>query len=473
MSPTVDRSSIQRKEQRVAFSRADIRFIFFGFILIGLRLASSATADLAHLLLIFYALRGREQAIHALLFSWLFVMINPGLAPVSPYAGLLRYATVLAALISVFGRRRRRQRIQARRFLSYTALLGGFLLVHSMAISPIPDVSILKALSWTMTILTLLAAWQGLEANSLRRLEWHVFGLLIALLIFSLPLSVSSFGYIVNGTGFQGVLNHPQAFGPTMAVLGAWAAARLFSESKPAWWIIILLAVCLVVILASEARTAGFSLVLGVVLSLLLSPIFAGRPFMNMVPGLRSRRVMVMSFLVLVTSVVMAPVISEKIHHYITKSGRADVGNVMEAYDDSRGAGIRLMLQNFNRHPYAGIGFGIASIPESMNIRRDPFFNLPMSASVEKGVTPIAVLEELGFFGALLFGGWVVMLLKGSARSGLVPFAVCLAILLINIGEATLFSPGGMGMLYLILLAWAYARGQAAIQRKKAIRNDI
>ncbi len=460
------RVSSKRAKKWLRLSRRDKRFIVFALLLTGLRLASSATADLAHLLLVIYALRGREQAIHALLLSWLFVTMSPGIAPSSPYSGLLRYAIVFAAMFSVFRRKKRRSPAQARKFLMLTVFAGVFLLLHSMAVSAIPGVSILKAFSWTMTIMTLLVAWQGLNTESLKRVEWHLFGLLMALLIGSLPFFFSPIGYLVNGTGFQGVLNQPQAFGPAMAVLGTWAAARMFSEQKPSWWVIALLGVCIVVIMASEARTAGFSLVLGVGLSLLLSPIFAGRSFRSMTPGLRSRRVMAMSFLVLVAGVAMAPVIGEKVHHYVTKSGRADAGDIVEAYDDSRGALIRLMLQNVREHPFTGIGFGIGSIPGAMQIRYDPLFHLPISAPVEKGVTPIAVMEELGVFGAALFGWWIFMLLKGSARSGLVPFAVCLAILLINMGEATLFSPGGMGMLYLNVLAWAYARGQIGARKR-------
>ena len=53
------------------------------------------------------------------------------------------------------------------------------------------------------------------------------------------------------------------------------------------------------------------------------------------------------------------------------------------------------------------------------------------------------------------------MLMRRSARGGLVPVTVGLTALLMNMGEATLFSPGGMGLLSLILLGWAFASSQA------------
>jgi hypothetical protein len=155
----------------------------------------------------------------------------------------------------------------------------------------------------------------------------------------------------------------------------------------------------------------------------------------------------------------MAPRVKGEINHFITKSGRADVNGVLQAYQDSRGGKIDAMLGNIAEHPLRGIGFGIASDPYFMVVQRDPYFGLPVGASVEKGVAPLAVLEELGVFGAGLVGFWVLRLLTRSARGGLAPFAVCLTALLLNMGEATLFSPGGFGLLPLVLYGWAYASG--------------
>lgn len=44
--------------------------------------------------------------------------------------------------------------------------------------------------------------------------------------LLSLPLLVHPLGYLRNGTGFQVILNHPQVFGPTMALLCAWAGCE-------------------------------------------------------------------------------------------------------------------------------------------------------------------------------------------------------------------------------------------------------
>ena len=442
--------------------RIDWRLIAVVVVALALRVSSTATADLAYVLVAAYALSGRAQAIQSLAISWLLTNISPGIAPPASMAGLLRFVILFCAAISVFihggwSLRRRHAKV----FVRITIMLGLFIMVHSLVFSPLPDVSILKALSWTTAMATIIVAWLGLSEQVREQISRQIFGGLIVILMVSLPLVMSPLGFLRNGTGFQGIFNHPQVFGSVMTLLGAWAAAQIFGKAKPRWWSVVLTGLCVTMILMSEARTAGLALVLGVGFSLMLSPFFAGTTLARMAPGLRSSRVWSIVGVALIAGIVMAPTISQKIHHYITKSGRAEVGSLTEAYQDSRGGGIELMLHNFLEHPVTGIGFGVASIPETMVVRRDPVFGMPLSASVEKGVTPVAVLEELGIPGAFLVALWVVTLLKGSARSGLAPFAVCLSVLFLNFGEATLFSTGGAGLLSLILLGWAFAGGQA------------
>lgn len=116
---------------------------------------------------------------------------------------------------------------------------------------------------------------------------------------------------------------------------------------------------------------------------------------------------------------------------------------------------MRQMWSNITRQPWQGIGFGVASRPEDMHITRDPVLGLPVGASIEKGVMPLAVLEEVGIFGFLMVSTWLAFLLIGSVRSGFGSMAVLLTALALNLGEYTLFSIGGFGMLPMLLMGWA------------------
>jgi hypothetical protein len=392
-------------------------------------------------------------------------MINPALAPDATAASIARYVVIMAASISVALRFKIKGSTYPINSLSLlTFCLGVLMLFHSLLFSFVVDVSILKVVSWVLVVVTLLSAWQGLEAAQRAALFNHLQVGLVLLLVLSLPLlAVPAVGYLRNGTGFQGVLNHPQVFGPTVALLGALVGGRVMGDRKPAWRDIALLVLCLVMVVLSEARTAGLAMVLGLLGAALLSPVFAGVSRRRMLPGLSSRRFQAIFVLACAGVMMAGSTLSAVLSSYLYKRG--DVTSFIEAADASRGALIEKMLTNIQEKPWAGIGFGIASEPESMVVERDAVLGLPGSALVEKGVMPIAVLEELGIFGAIAVAGWFLVVLRRVARAGAQHFAVVTTLVLTNFGESMFFSAGGMGMLLLILLTGAVTAEKRAGER--------
>lgn len=432
---------------------------FIAFAL-ALRIGAASSASASYLLLGAYALSGRVQAIQALALSWLFSMLNPGLAAEASGTSVGRYAVLLAATLSVLVRSKGlRQRLRVGRATSMTVLLGLFFVIHALMFSPVVDVSVLKAVSWTVAMATLIAAWLGLSEDERLAVAEQIFRGLVVLLLVSLPLLALPVGYLRNGTGFQGVLNHPQAFGPTMALLGAWAASRMLGERRPPWSLVALVGACFVLVVLSEARTAGFALVLGVGIAVVSVSRLSGRSMRVVLPGLKSRRVIAVAALALIGAVLASAQLGSVVANFVAKSGRAEVGSVLEAYERSRGGKMDEMWANIEAKPLQGIGFGIASDPRDMVVDRDPVLGLPTGASIEKGVLPLAVLEEVGLFGFLAVAGWLLTLLRRSARGGIAPVSVAMTALLLNMGESTFFSPGGFGLLALVLIGWAFASG--------------
>mgnify|MGYP001309584746 FL=1 len=201
----------------------------------AMRVFSTPTANMSYWLLAGYALLGRSYAIQALALSWLFTMLNPGIGPEGVSSGIGRYGVIAAAAVSVLWRSlsmRRGADFRVNRLVLMTLLLGGGFVLHTLFISPIRDVSLLKAVSWTITFATLLSAWSGLVPQARQQLEYQLFVGLTVLMLASLPLLGTNLGFRVNGTGFQGVLNHPQAFGPVMALLAAWRS----HGRRGIWW---------------------------------------------------------------------------------------------------------------------------------------------------------------------------------------------------------------------------------------------
>lgn len=433
-----------------------------GFILLAcaMRLATTPTANISYLLIGAYAMLGRSHAIKAVFISWLFSMLSPGLAAEATASSIGRYVVLLAAAFSVAIRSGwLRGALLARPITLATLLLGLFLVVHAFLFSPYIDVSVLKAVSWTVAMMTLISAWSGLSWPDREKLEQQVFGGLTVVLLVSLPLLAVPVGYLRNGSGFQGILSHPQVFGPTMALLGAWAASRLFGESRPSWSSIGLLGTCMLMVVLSEARTAGVAMLLGVAIAVLAAPALSGRSINAVLPGLRSKRVYLVLALTAMALLMASGQVGTLLSRYIDKRGDSDASSLIGAYQGSRGELIERMWTNIELRPLQGIGFGIASDPSNMTITRDPVMGLPTSAVTEKGVLPLAIWEELGLLGLMAVAGWLLMLMLRSARGGVAPVAVGLTALLLNMGESVLFSPGGLGLLILVLLGWAYACG--------------
>lgn len=424
---------------------------------ITLRLASEATANAAYFLVAAYALRGPVQAIQALALSWLFSMLSPGVAPLASLGTVGRYAVIAAAAAAVLLRRPQvKHRSDSRTLIAMTLGLGLFFVGHAVLLSSQIDVSVLKAVTWTVAMVTLIAAWSGLPPTGREHLANQLYAGLVGLLLISLPLLLTAVGYLRNGSGFQGMLGNPQVFGQTMAVLGAWTSSRLLGEPAPGWMTIGLAAVCLWLIVLSQSRTAGLAMVLSIGIAVVLQYLRSPHLALQRMPGLRSHRLQSVAFFAVIASLIAAPWVAATLSDFIGKGRTEQQANtLLDAYQDSRGNLMDMMWVNIEAKPFEGIGFGIGSDGGAMVVEHEPMFGLPVGASVEKGVMPLAVLEEVGVFGFALTTAWLWMLMSRSAARGVVPLTLSLTALLLNLAEATLFSPGGFGLLLLVLLGWA------------------
>jgi len=94
--------------------------------------------------------------------------------------------------------------------------------------------------------------------------------------------------------------------------------------------------------------------------------------------------------------------------------------------------------------------------------------NLPVSVSVEKGVLPLAILEEVGVIGFLVIVLWGRATVWKTLKGGGAAVGLLATIILLNFGESTFFSVGGFGMLPTVLLGWIATRQYRVRDRKNA-----
>lgn len=415
-------------------------------LVLGVRLLWPSASDICYLAIAAYALFGYSHAIKALSASWLLTMINPALSVEIGSSAAGRYLVIVSAFLSVMVRLCSKGNAwKISRLSAITWLVGILIVGHSAFLSEMPDVSVLKITSWMLVVSAMLSAWRALSLEQRDLLFFDLQNGLTVVMLASIPLIFfPAVGFAINQTGFQGLLNHPQAFGPTIALLGALVGGRMLAARVPSWIDILQFSLCLILIMLSESRTAGLAMILGLFAAIILIPWFSGSSAKKLMPGLRSGKVLLLLGAFIIGSVFYATSLSD---YLFKRSGSIDFAS---AAQESRGALVEDMMANIEARPFSGIGFGIASQPAEMKVERDSYFGLPVSALVEKGVMPIAIVEELGIFGALIVVFWILLFLRQSALNGLGSFAVIVTLLLVNLGESMLFSTGGMGLLLLI-----------------------
>ena len=339
------------------------------------------------------------------------------------------------------------------RTVSAFVVFGTFCIVQSVLVSYAPDVSILKAVSFLVMALTLSISWFSRQVKT-EQLQGWIFFWLAAIAIASAPLLLHPLGYLKNNHGFQGILNQPQVFGITMALTGAWIGGRMLRLRAFSGVDIVLAALVILMLFLSESRGAMMAVSGGLLLSYFLARGLSLRTIRAAFKNLRHKRVFLLFVCLLFTGGMFFDKVSNMIERTIAK--RSDNQTIASAFDASRGRLISKSLDNFYANPVLGIGFGVASDPSKMKVTREPVFGLPVGASIEKGNMYSAILEEIGFAGFLLFAGLLVVLLNSICRSGQLEMVwLFFCALLVNIGEAVLFSPNGIGLLVWMLVLMA------------------
>ena len=415
-------------------------------------------------LLALYALLGPVQAIRALALSWLFLSLSPALVGAAAEPAVGRHLVLGAATVSTGLRALSAPRPAIGAVEFCTLLLGACALLHAVVLSHAMEVSLLRGVSWLAAALVAAGGWTRLTAGERERLGWSLWCGLCAVVLAGLPLLASPAGYAPWGSDFQGVLRYPTLQGIAAALLGAWSIALLFERRRAPPALIAAAGASGVLVMLSGSRTAAVAMFAGVGISLLASALASGRP-LALLPGLRSWRVHAFVAAALLAVAYGAGGIAAFLERGAVDPDRIHGAQLSlpESWLLARGHEIGAMLDNIRERPWTGIGFGVASLPAQSRVERGPF-GIPVSSSVEKGVLPLALLEELGVLGLAVAVAWLGCFVCRAARGGAAALAVCLTILFINLGESVLMSPGGVGLACLILLGWAAADFPARFQ---------
>lgn len=431
--------------------------LWFTLFVIILRLIPE-TSDFSYLILAGYALLSRQKIIEALLLSWLFNFLNPVFTPVAENSSFLTNVVIIACFFSILFRANLKN---TDKFTILTLGMSFFFIIHGFFFSQVTLISILKVINWTFTILTLYLAWKGmdsLEYENAKKFIKRILSLIVLLSI--LILQFSKIGFTVNNNYFQGILSHPQAFGMTAAGLCAIFMAQIARQNRATLLSVIMIVICISLTIFSGSRTSLFSLIFSIIILLLLFPLRTIKT-LNSVSHFSINKLflVIVFFFILFACLILSDIsITNFIIRFINKADDLTLNNIVINYQISRSILYEPMIANIFENFFTGIGFGIASDPLNMNIKY--FKDIPVSAPIEKGNLLLAILEEVGLYGFILFMIWILILFRLVIANSSSDLIVLLTFLLFNLGEAGLFSPKGYGMLYLIVITSVITKPQ-------------
>ncbi len=332
--------------------------------------------------------------------------------------------------------------ININKFVAITFIIFAFyLLIHSILISEMPTLSLLKSISFVFIAPTIYLSYCSLNHKDKRTFMGILFWTLFFLSVFSFLGFIAGFGYEVNGTGFQGILNHPQTMGIYSGALFMFCCylISLNRETYGNLIIMILGVLALILVFASQSRTG----LLMIIIPSCLAIIYYSKLLFNNLTFLIST-----IFFILITFLFINIYLDEFISYLVKGSGSDNFTDIAVA---SRGPLFLAMWNNIIADPILGIGFGVPTDNIFFNTEdASSFAGIIISYPIEKGILFFALLEELGLIGFFLFLMLLTVIIYVSLKKNILGAMLGISILSSNITEATFMSFGGAGLILFI-----------------------
>lgn len=436
---------------KYTFPRKLDSFWRLALVVMALRTLSSETSFLAYLIVLIYGLRSPRHTIEALVLSWFITMANENIFGSVAGGTIGRFTVLFGVAAAAFSS----SAVRFNHVNIITTLLGCYMIFHSLLFSPVMTVSVLKGLTWLLAMVSITLSFGRLSRDEFHLLENHIYGFLVLVVFLCIPTYLLFPGGQMTGYGYlRGVLGHSQATGALGALVAIWAFGRMLDKKDKAATDFLVFSMGFATAFLSGTRTALIAILVAIVAVLIVSALHNNHRWQNLWRKMGTPVVVVCTVAVLFGAVVNGESVLSRFSEFLDKgSGAVDLA---AAYETSRGALIDRMLENIYKDPIVGIGFGIASYPETMEIER--VAGIPVSAVVEKGVAHIAIWEELGIIGLILYIFWVVVVFFRGFRAEARQFGLLTVIFLLNFGDAYIFSAGGMGLLLMVLIGFASYR---------------
>ena len=411
---------------------------------------------------------GRALGIYAMIM--MMICINPNILPKNGqlYGLGLRFGPLLIGLALSVGSVTRNGVFRLPFAWLFLYLL--FAVIPS-AVGWAPFVSYLKIINFSIFLLGIWFGLQGVARNE--RDLIHLRAVSLALVVFLIMGSVAILPFpgistlngliasremvnvdVVNAmiaeaiasgdkTLFCGVTNQSQALAPLLSCAWGWVVCDcLFVERKIRWPHLMLIICALPLLYKTRSRVAILCLLVISILVCFYLP-------RKLELGARVRRwlrpVLLGGVSLGVVALVLAEMNSDAISRWIRKTNdvEGDDRTLQEAVTASRQKLVDMCMEDFKDSPLIGKGFQVAWYTKE-NLIGDG--GIVLSSPIEKGILPIMILGETGLVGLVIFLVFLwIFVADCSRRRFFITIALMAVLLTTNIGEATFFSPGGIG----------------------------
>ena len=248
---------------------------------------------------------------------------------------------------------------------------------------------------------------------------------------------------------FSGILNHSQALAPVLSCCIALTLAdMLFIERRITLLHISLIVLGLGELYMTRSRTGLFSCTVGLFMMLIYAP---KKLLLSQKMRSRVNQFASIGIMLLFTVVIVGELKNRTFTRWVYKSDDTSVQqgvDFREALTSTRQGLIELSLEEFRMNPLFGMGFQV-------NFETDILYGgkgFVLSAPVEKGLLPTVILGEGGIVGSIAFIIFLISFYSICSRKRLhITIAMFTVVLATNVGEATFFSPGGIGGIIWVL----------------------
>lgn len=269
---------------------------------------------------------------------------------------------------------------------------------------------------------------------------------------------------------FCGVTVQSQTLSPMLACSLGWILCDLlFVEEKFRWPHAVLILLGLPLLYKTRSRVALMTLLS----SLLIIYFYLPRHiYLHPITRRRLGSMLMLFGALLVVGAAISELHSGAMTRWLRKTEdvESDQRTLSEAITASRQGLIEECMNDFRRNPFIGSGFQVSRYTAEYARTQG---GLVLSSPIEKGILPIMVLGETGIVGEIVFIAFLISFFTaGSNRRLYMSIAMMCMLLVTNLGEATFFSPGGVGgTLWAICVVGGYVLDMsfAAVARQRSI----